>query len=450
VNLNAGWSLTGSPAPGGESARERQAEAPQRRRQELAAGRVGHDGASLGEIGGSAQVAGRIAAGGARRHVPARVVLRRQCEGHRERELPLRRVAGERALAPELPLHHHVESADGSLLRRDEAEHVGPEPAVPGLRLEVDRAGQPTVLERELRLPEFVGPPERRLAARVVHEVESHQPRLEAVRKLAPHQRRGLVLPHPQVIQPERVLVDRSRSLRRLLVPAQHLGRHGHDEPIGRGLVVEPRILLPALRGGDLSLRVKLLEGGGDQALHRVPGHRVGEREQGAVGTDQVVALRLAAEAAAGLLEDLGEQLPVGVLPLAVVVLVHGCAHELGLEYVNDLGVAQDRHTVDDAVVSDAPERVAAADPQRHRLLLLRRPRTGVGDLGLPRDRPPRLVGRQLQRLVQILELGLVKRGRGRAGREAHEYGRQDGREQLQAHTSFSEGIGVAGGYDSC
>src|SRR5262249_11132007 len=99
-----------------------------------------------------------------RRHLVRRVLAVGESEGDRERELAPRRPPRERPLAPELSPGQQVEAYHLAVLHFDEAEKVGLITPVARLCLQVDRPGQPAVLEGHLQLLDFLPAPHGRLA----------------------------------------------------------------------------------------------------------------------------------------------------------------------------------------------------------------------------------------------------------------------------------------------
>src|SRR5262249_53044791 len=75
-----------------------------------------------------------------------------------------------------------------------------------------------------------------------------------------------------------------------------------------------------------------------------------------------------------------GEQRALCVLENAVDVLVHRDRHEARGQHLDDLGIGQARRTVENAVVSDTTERMAAADQHEDRLLRAGRLIAGLKD----------------------------------------------------------------------
>ena len=140
----------------------------------------------------------------------------------------------------------------------------------------------------------------------------------------------------------------------------------------------------------------------------------VGERQELALGREQVNALRFATQAPVCLLQNPGEVLALGVLQGAMNVLIDRRRDEAGAEQANDLVVLKSRRTVGDAIVSDTTQRMAAANQQINGLFVAHRLIAGFQERELPVDGFPRFP-RRLKQLVQLFELGTENPARSSA-----------------------------------
>jgi hypothetical protein len=165
-----------------------------------------------------------------------------------------------------------------------------------------------------------------------------------------------------KLVATERVEVTFRPAVARI-IPAEHLRRHIDYEAPGRRRRKHARGFR-IVNGKKGFAGSELLEGGVEQTFHAAGVRGIGEREQLPLGREDIDALRIAVEAAAGLLENLSEQFPFGILQMPVNVLVDGDGYAAAADEIDHLGILEDRRTVGDAVVSDAPERVAG--PRQH------------------------------------------------------------------------------------
>src|SRR5262249_22258199 len=122
-----------------------------------------------------------------------------------------------------------IEASHLPVLDLDDAEQCRPVAALARLRLQVDRAGEAAVLQRQLQLLDLVRFPQGRLTARVIDQMKTGQTLLDALGQLPAHDGLGLILAQPQVIAAERLL-RRLARLRGLVVAAEHLAGDVDDK----------------------------------------------------------------------------------------------------------------------------------------------------------------------------------------------------------------------------
>ena len=153
-----------------------------------------------------------------------------------------------------------------------------------------------------------------------------------------------------------------------------------------------------ALGNGGRLHRPMLLQGSPHHAQHAGRGAVVVKAEKSPAGVGRIQTLcGAAADLARTLVGDLLVKLTLVVLLPALVRLIDGHWDEAGLQQLDDGGICKGRLTVEDTIVSRAPQRMPVHGPDENRLPLPRRSGLRVQHRGFPRDGPPRCLRVRLQ-----------------------------------------------------